>query len=232
MGIYAIGGNRMRNSTRVTVDGKSFMLRGEATVEHIQQVAEYVDAKIREIRSEAVAVRLDPTMAYILTALNVADDFVKAENKVAEVESELIDLENENEELRKLIRALKSGKTKKKTPSMQYNNMELNIISEVEMLEQNISLSDTMSEDAYNPDELADDFHDEPFVEEEYIEEYEDDYLDDDLQDYIEELEELEEIEIPKVIKEKVYAETMKQQYAESRRNNSGNNRSGRSRRR
>ncbi len=225
----------MRNSTRVTVEGKSFMLRGEATVEHIQQVAEYVDAKIAEIRREAVAVRLDPTMAYILTALNIADDFIKAENKVAEVENELIDLENENEELRKLIRALKSGKTRKKSPTMQYNNMELSIISEVEMLEQNMTLTETMPEMETEPvleDEYEDTYADEPYPEDEYVDEYEDDYLDDDdVAEYIEELEELEEIEIPRVIKEKAYAEPV-QQYVEPRRNTTSNNRSGRRRKR
>lgn len=224
----------MRNSTRVTVEGKSFMLRGEATVEHIQQVAEYVDAKIAEIRREAVAVRLDPTMAYILTALNIADDFIKAENKVAEVENELIDLENENEELRKLIRALKSGKTRKKTPSMQYNNMELSIISEVELLEQNLTLTETMSEmesEQILEDEYEETYEDEPYPEDEYVDDYEDDYLDDDVSEYIDELEELEEIEIPRVIKEKAYAEPVKQ-YVEPRRNTTSNNRSGRRRNR
>ncbi|WP_317853685.1 cell division protein ZapA [Chakrabartyella piscis] len=225
----------MRNSTRVTVDGKSFMLRGESTVEHIQQVAEYVDAKMAEIRRETVGIRLDPTMAYILTALNITDDFIKAENKVVALENDKNDLENENEELRKVIRTLKAEQTGRKTPAMQYSKADLNIVlaegdleQEDEYLEDEYAEDDTYFGDADDFDEYeADELMDEP-LEEEYEEND-----DREIPSYIEELEDLEEIEIPRIIRDKMYAEPeqMVLPYAQQARN-ARNARSARNRKR
>ncbi|MBR6653022.1 MAG: cell division protein ZapA, partial [Anaerotignum sp.] len=59
------------------------------TEEHMRQVAEYIDHKMTEIRQKAVAVTLDSSLAYVLTSINVADDYFKEKAYTAELEGRL-----------------------------------------------------------------------------------------------------------------------------------------------
>ena len=76
----------VKNRVRITVDGKSFMLVGEESEAHMQQVAEYIDSKMKEIRQKTAAVSIDSSLAYVLTSLNVADDYFKLKVRCAELE--------------------------------------------------------------------------------------------------------------------------------------------------
>ena len=79
----------MKNRVKISIDGKSFTLVGEETEEHMRQVAEYIDQKMLEIRQKAVAVTLDSSLAYVLTSINVADDYFKEKAYTAELEGRL-----------------------------------------------------------------------------------------------------------------------------------------------
>ena len=79
----------MKNRVKISIDGKSFTLVGEETEEHMRQVAEYIDQKMAEIRQKAVAVTLDSSLAYVLTSINVADDYFKEKAYTAELEGRL-----------------------------------------------------------------------------------------------------------------------------------------------
>lgn len=72
---------------RIEIDGETFHLRGVATQEHMEELAEIVNAKIDEVR------RAHPNLPRhriaILVALNLAD--------------ELVSLRKENEELFELL---------------------------------------------------------------------------------------------------------------------------------
>ena len=79
----------MKNRVKISIDGKSFTLVGEETEEHMRQVAAYIDQKMAEIRQKAVAVTLDSSLAYVLTSINVADDYFKEKAYTAELEGRL-----------------------------------------------------------------------------------------------------------------------------------------------
>ena len=79
----------MKNRVKISIDGKSFTLVGEETEEHMRQVAAYIDYKMAEIRQKAVAVTLDSSLAYVLTSINVADDYFKEKAYTAELEGRL-----------------------------------------------------------------------------------------------------------------------------------------------
>ena len=109
----------MKNRVKISIDGKSFTLVGEETEEHMRQVAAYIDQKMAEIRQKAVAVTLDSSLAYVLTSINVADDFFKEKAYTAELEGrltgmaarmqELSDRLEEAEKAREAAEASKSG---------------------------------------------------------------------------------------------------------------------------
>ena len=82
----------MKNRVKISIDGKSFTLVGEETEEHMRQVAAYIDYKMTEIRQKAVAVTLDSSLAYVLTSINVADDYFKEKAYTAELEGRLTGL--------------------------------------------------------------------------------------------------------------------------------------------
>lgn len=89
----------MKNRIKIFVDGKSFTLVGEETEIHMQAVATYIDDKLVEIRKNAAAVKMDTSLAYVLAALNVADEYFKEKEKVAELEGRNLGLSTRLEEL-------------------------------------------------------------------------------------------------------------------------------------
>lgn len=89
----------MKNRIKISVDGKSFTLVGEESEIHMKAVAAYIDEKIHQIRRSAVAVKMDTSLAYVLTALNVADDYFKEKEKNAELEGRNLGLSTRLEQL-------------------------------------------------------------------------------------------------------------------------------------
>lgn len=89
----------MKNRVKISIDGKSFTLVGEETEEHMRQVAEYIDQKMAEVRQKASAVEIDSSLAYVLTSINVADDYFKEKAYVAELEGRLIGMTARAQEL-------------------------------------------------------------------------------------------------------------------------------------
>lgn len=89
----------MKNRVKISIDGKSFTLVGEESEEHMRRVASYIDEKMTEVREKAVAVTMDSSLAYVLTSINVADDYFKEKAYVAELEGRLIGLTARVQEL-------------------------------------------------------------------------------------------------------------------------------------
>ena len=82
----------VNNKVKITIDGKSFTLMGPETEEHMMQVAGYIDQKMMEIRKNSKAVAIDSSLAYILTSINVANDYFKEVKHQLEQEDCIEDL--------------------------------------------------------------------------------------------------------------------------------------------
>lgn len=63
------------NVVKVTIFGSEYAIRGDTDPEYIRQVAQYVDAKMREV-DEATSVKSSLKVA-ILAALNIADELFR-----------------------------------------------------------------------------------------------------------------------------------------------------------
>ncbi len=88
-----------KNKVSVIIGGMRYSLVSEDDVEYIKKVATLVDAKMKEISS--VNNSLTNSSKAVLTAINIADDFLKRNDRVREVV-------NENEQLKKRIKELES----------------------------------------------------------------------------------------------------------------------------
>ena len=82
-----------KQKTTVTVGGKEYTLVSSESPEYMNRVAAYVDRKLEEM---SMATRLPTNMVAVLTALNMADELMKAHD--------------ENSRLRREIMALRAGK--------------------------------------------------------------------------------------------------------------------------
>lgn len=100
----------MKNRVKISIDGKTFTLMGEETEEHMRQVAKYIDRKMAEIRQKAVAVTLDSSLAYVLTSINVADDYFKEKAYTAELEGRLLGLTARVQELSNKVEEAEKAK--------------------------------------------------------------------------------------------------------------------------
>lgn len=93
----------MKNRIKIQVDGKTFTLMGEGTEAHLKEVSSYIDEKMRHVRENAAAIKLDSSLAYVLTSLNVADDYFKEKEYRAELEGRVLGLTARLEEMTRLL---------------------------------------------------------------------------------------------------------------------------------
>lgn len=88
----------VKNKVYVRIAGKDYTLMGVESDEYIQRIAMYIDKKMNEILK--VNNKLSTSMAAVLTAVNVADDYVKAHESEHHLKKELKHAYEELEKLR------------------------------------------------------------------------------------------------------------------------------------
>jgi len=93
-----------KNKVEVRIAGKDYTLIGDESEEYIQKVALYMDKKINEIMR--LNSKLSTSMASILSAINVADDYFKACENVISLSKELKEAKDEIERLKEENRRL------------------------------------------------------------------------------------------------------------------------------
>ena len=109
----------VKNKVEVRIAGKDYTLVGIESDEYIQKVALYIDKKMNEILK--VNNKLSTSMAAVLTAINVADDFFKAHENEVSVKKELKKAQEELEALREEKRRLseENGSLNSKSTNLQ-----------------------------------------------------------------------------------------------------------------
>lgn len=93
-----------KNRVEVLIGGVTYPLVSEDSPEYIKKVGDYVNDKMTELSSAANC--LTNSRLAVLTAINIADDFLKRGAKVREVL-------NENEALKAKIKELEAARGKR-----------------------------------------------------------------------------------------------------------------------
>ena len=103
----------MKNRTDVTIFDMNFTLVGEESPEYTQKLANYVNAKMREVSANG---GISSIAAAVLSAVNIADEYFKsvdsAENMRGQLKSYFDDasrLKDEISELNREISRLRKG---------------------------------------------------------------------------------------------------------------------------
>jgi len=86
-----------KNKVQVRIAGNEYILRGNESAEYMQKVALYVDKKTVEIMKANHT--LSTSMASVLTAVNIADEFFKVLDSNEMLKKEI---EQANEKIREL----------------------------------------------------------------------------------------------------------------------------------
>ena len=89
---------------RVEIYNQTYSIRSDGDNDYIQELAEYVDRKMREISSGTLTV--DSLKVAILAALHIADEFYQLRHSQAQVDSQLATRSSECSEM--LDRLLKN----------------------------------------------------------------------------------------------------------------------------
>ena len=88
--------------TTVRVAGKEYTIASYDSQEHVQRVAAYVDRKMNELN---LATRLPSAQLAVLTAVNVTDDMLKAQDEVRRLRKELGEARERIEQLERGVEA-------------------------------------------------------------------------------------------------------------------------------
>ncbi|HEV8237512.1 MAG TPA: cell division protein ZapA [Gemmatimonadaceae bacterium] len=86
-----------RNVVRVTILNEDYNIRSDASVEHTQAVAQYVDRAIRQVMSSGMVV--ETNKAAILAALQIAGELFEARQNSDQLSRSIRTLSEETREL-------------------------------------------------------------------------------------------------------------------------------------
>jgi len=110
----------VKNKVNVRIAGKDYTLVGVESEEYIQKIGLYIDRKMNEIMK--INPRLSTSMAAVLTAINIADDYYKTYETEKKLQKDLGDLTAEFERLKEVNKALAS-----ENATLQSKNTELQL---------------------------------------------------------------------------------------------------------
>jgi cell division protein ZapA len=75
-----VGEEKGKQRTTVSINGQNYVISGKADVSHIIEVANFVDEKMKEMRTANPY--LDKTQLAVLTAVNISDDYIRLKRQV------------------------------------------------------------------------------------------------------------------------------------------------------
>ena len=107
-----------KNDVEVVINGKQYTLCGYESSDYLQHIATHINEKYAEFKKQEGYHRLDMDMRNILLAINLSDDFFKAqkmaeelrmqkeelEKEIFDVKHELVSVQTEAEDLKKQLK--------------------------------------------------------------------------------------------------------------------------------
>ncbi|MDI6729609.1 MAG: cell division protein ZapA [Thermodesulfovibrionales bacterium] len=88
-------------SVEVHILGQKYVIKGDASPEYIQQIADFVDEKLKEVYTTASDIT--PLKAAILTALNIADELHRVKREYNSISQGIKSIENKADSIIRLF---------------------------------------------------------------------------------------------------------------------------------
>ena len=87
----------MARKVNVVICGKVITLRSDEEEAHLQRIARYIDQKMAELTDANASVSIDERLRTNLIALNIANDYFKAMDKLTRIEASMEEFKEEYE---------------------------------------------------------------------------------------------------------------------------------------
>lgn len=97
-----------KNDVEVVINGKQYTLSGYESSEYLQKIATHINEKYAELKKEEGYLQLDIDMKNTFLAINLSDDFYKAQKAADDLQKENDDLEKEIFNMKHDMIAMKS----------------------------------------------------------------------------------------------------------------------------
>lgn len=98
----------VKNDVEVIINGKQYTLCGYESNEYLQRIATHINEKYAEFKLQDGYNRLDVGMRNILLAINLSDDYFKAQRQADELQQQKEELEKEIFDMKHELLSLKS----------------------------------------------------------------------------------------------------------------------------
>lgn len=89
------GSMNTKNDVEVVINGKQYTLCGYESNEYLQQIANHINERYREFKKQEGYSRLDTDMKHILLAINLSDEYYKAQDQAKQLQQQNEDMEKE-----------------------------------------------------------------------------------------------------------------------------------------
>ena len=116
----------MDNKISVVICGEIFSLRSGENPDHVQRLARYVDGKLTDIMSKSISAAIDDKARTFILALNIADDYMKSNDKLARLDAvhkkfvaEMGRLQDENAKLNQSLKETRAELEKERASNLQ-----------------------------------------------------------------------------------------------------------------
>lgn len=96
-----------KNVQEVLIDGKIYRLGGYESQEYLQKVGVYINNLLDQMREMDSWRKLSGDERHVLTQINIADDYFKAQKRIEELEDEALAKEKELYELKHQLASLR-----------------------------------------------------------------------------------------------------------------------------
>jgi cell division protein ZapA len=87
--------------TEVHILGQKYALRGEEPPEYMEELARFVDAKLKEVYAHSP--NITPLKAAILTAVNIADEMQKMKREYSAISQSIKSIEDKADSIIRLF---------------------------------------------------------------------------------------------------------------------------------
>lgn len=123
-----------KHDVEVLIDGRKYTICGFESEEYMQHIASYINRKFADFRKKDYYARMDIDLRSVLLAINIADDYCKAQKKASEYRTEneikdksILDMKHEIIELQESVKKLETEKKKLETSLEQAEKKKIEL---------------------------------------------------------------------------------------------------------
>ena len=123
----------------VVIGGKPYTLSGYESSDYLQRIAMHINGKIAEFRAQEGYARLETELKNVLLAINLSDDYQKAQNTIRELKQDNEDMKHEMISMQRELQEAKDAVKKLEQEKESEEHRAIRLETELEQLRKEIA---------------------------------------------------------------------------------------------